>query len=125
MHEKINISKNFVVALVALALVTSIIWAIWIRNWNRQFKDFKKIKLSTEFRGQFQLLHSYKGYSYVQLHDGRQFVIGPLYNKRYNPYHFNELVTGGDSLIKIANSDTLYLVKSRMRYSFQIYYLRK
>ncbi len=119
MNERTLIPGKVVLVLIILGTITLVLWIIWYDQWNTKYGDFEKIKTDSEFKSSIQLLRTYKGYSYVRLNnDKRQYVINQIHNYRYQPYRLTEIVSSGDSLVKKASSDTLFLFKKGKSYYF-------
>jgi hypothetical protein len=71
---------------------------------------------------EFSVLRIYKGYTYIRVEDGRQFVFNELRNYNYDPPSFYQLINKGDMVMKDAGSNTvtIYARDSGRKYTFEL-----
>lgn len=94
-------------------LISFVVIVRFIKKDQREKVSLRKyqiVKIEDEILSQIKIETVSKGYVYIKLMDGRQFIIGP--SKRLNsPEKLYVWLSTGDSLIKYAYNDTLTLIK--------------
>ncbi|HNR72928.1 MAG TPA: hypothetical protein PKM03_01835 [Cyclobacteriaceae bacterium] len=84
-----------------------------LRNDQRERELLNKHKIIEryhEINAKIRIDNTIKGYIYITLRDGRQFIIGPTKKLTTENKIFGYLASG-DSLIKYSMRDTIYIVK--------------
>lgn len=97
--------------IIAMSVCLTVIFFYFFNKWDNRYGDFNRVDTSTGIQSKITVLEEYKGYTYVRLANGDQYVISNIYNKLYNPKEFYKHVFSGDSISKQTGSDTLYLHK--------------
>jgi len=83
-------------------------------------KQYPKLTIQDCVFGKVSKLYTEKGASFITIGD-KNFFIGTTSNDLYPNFYFDDILTTGDSVVKHANSDTIFIYKKKSVYYFNIH----
>ena len=83
-------------------------------------EDFEKIEYKESYHGNIIDLETNRGFIYMTFEGGDKFYVIDSKNNLYSPKHFYGFVQLGDSIVKPASTDSLYIFRNNEKYIFVI-----
>ena len=114
--------KVFIVYLVTLIVIIVIGAIIFERQLQEQAredkKDYPELKHTEELSAVVTSKRCEMGQALIKFSDGSRYWLVHSRNYSYTPEYLCQFLTIGDSLLKKANSDTLYILRSNNEFHF-------
>ncbi|MDD3787891.1 MAG: hypothetical protein PHO94_04250 [Petrimonas sp.] len=83
-------------------------------------KQYDIVENESEIQGVILKLFNEHGHSFIVLTNNKKILIPISSNFMYDPDGFVSIALTGDSIIKQANNDTIYIVKDNKKYLFEL-----
>lgn len=87
---------------------------------NQFFSEYRVTQINDSYSDQIEDLFKNRASVYVSLKNEEKYIFFNLYNERYSPSTFYQLVQVGDSLEKPLNLDSIILHKQGKDYFFSL-----
>ncbi len=107
-----------IILLIVILFIGFVVMTNVITLSERQFKDVERITYTDSITGTVISSIARKGSVVVEFKNSKRYQLPASENENYNPYYINDFIQEGDSLSKVAFSDTLYIYRNNQLYYF-------
>jgi hypothetical protein len=115
-HSIINgnkIGKFYAIIILGFIIMIAIGIPIQKNIWN----NYPKVQYQTEIKGEIYRIRNNRGV-FGELKSGQKFFFTSTSNYNYKPSFISDFISRGDSILKPANSDSIFVFKDDEKFFF-------
>jgi len=117
-------NKNRIFFILLMITIVAVFSVISITKLDKESKkldeQYPVLENYNTITGIVMHLFSEHGHIYITLTDSIKYLIAHSINYNYSPYFLDDFIIIGDSLVKHAGSDTLFVYRNKEEYYFLI-----
>jgi hypothetical protein len=106
--------------LIFFSLIFYFVPPLFESSYNNFIKDYKMVETNDQLLIEVEWIDNQHGYTYIRSKNDEKLIFPPTYNNSYVPEFFGEMISEGDSIIKMSNSDIFCLKRNNIKYRYTI-----